>query len=350
MIGSHYEKRDRPMELVSIQYLRGFAACAVLVGHAGNFEVGSAGVDLFFVISGFIMWVVSHARSLGPVGFMVRRIARIVPLYWGVTLGTAAVAVLVPGAFPNLRVTPGNVLSSIFFVPHRDPSGHIYPLIVPGWSLNYEMFFYAIFAIVLAFSARLRLPLVAMILVALVTARSAFVSDSALWVTYTDPILLEFLAGVLLGAAYTTQRRLSIPASLLLIAIGFTGFAATIMLGLRADSWRAVHWGIPALLIVAGMVFCERSGKMTHWRLPHFIGDASYSLYLVHMFAVALVFRSLGRLHLPDALEIGVAVVVSIGVGMVVYVVIERPLLRISKYKGGRRTAMESVLAVTPTP
>jgi exopolysaccharide production protein ExoZ len=332
-------------DLLSIQYLRGFAACAVVLLHAGVPGPGAAGVDLFFVISGFIMWVVSDARSLKPSEFMARRITRIVPLYWAVTLGTVFMAAGIPGAFPNIRLTVSQVISSIFFVPHRDATGHIYPVIVPGWSLNYEMFFYVIFATGLMLPPRLRLRFVATTLLAFVAAGRAITFDSPVWLTYTSPLLLEFLAGVLLGAAHTSRVRLPPWVSLLLIVVGLAGFAATTALGSELDAWRAVRWGVPAASIVMGAVFYERSVAIVHWRLPRLIGDASYSLYLVHGFAISFVFRSFGMLHLPLQVKIGASVIAGVAAGIITYLTVERPLQHIMSPQ--RRAAHAVRAAVT---
>jgi exopolysaccharide production protein ExoZ len=345
----------RPKDLASIQYLRGFAATAVVIFHAcqraqTDFVVGAAGVDLFFVISGFIMWVVSDARPISPQQFALRRLERIVPLYWAVTLGTAAVAVVAPVIFPNLQPTLTHVLASIFFVPHYDASGQIYPLIVPGWSLNYEMFFYVVFTLGLAVSAKRRLPFLIAALVAFVLAGRLIHSDNAAWQTYTSPLLLEFLTGVLLGVAYTRGARLATPVSLLLIAGGVAAFTVIQVLSLHTETWRVLQWGLPALAIVSGAVFVERTGKVPYLRLPHFIGDASYSIYLVHGFAVSAVFRLLGAGRLPVAAEIAVCTVAGLAAGAVAYLLVERPLLKLAKYRGGRRAPAARAAALAPAP
>jgi exopolysaccharide production protein ExoZ len=108
--------------------------------------------------------------------------------------------------FPNLRLTPGHVLGSILFIPHRSPStGDIWPVLVQGWTLNYEMFFYAVFAATLLLPSRLRLVALASVLVGLVALGLLLESDNPLLATYTDPIILEFLLGALIGQAWTDE-------------------------------------------------------------------------------------------------------------------------------------------------
>ncbi len=108
---------------------------------------GFAGVDVFFVISGFIMWSIS-ARESRPAAFMVNRIVRITPLYWLAT-GVMIFGALA-GLFPRVVLTPDHIVNSLLFIPHVSPSNHqVWPLLVQGWTLNYEMFFYALFALTL---------------------------------------------------------------------------------------------------------------------------------------------------------------------------------------------------------
>ena len=134
-----------------------------------------------------------------------------------------------------------------------------------------------------------------------------------------------------------------------MIGAGVAGYALTPILGLHIGDWRVVQWGLPALAIVSGAVFFERAGKVPYLRTPHLVGDASYSLYLVHGFAVSVVFRLLGALGLPPAVEIVAAVVTGLVGGVAAYLLLERPLLRLVKYRGGRKAvARTSGLAAAP--
>ena len=173
---------DRRATLYGIQYLRALAALAVVVFHAAErsgyaFAIGAAGVDVFFVISGFIMWVIADRRPLSPGRFLADRIRRIVPVYWLAT--GVMVAGALAGLFPNLVLTVEHVVASLAFVPARSPStGALWPVLVQGWTLNYEMFFYLVFAASLVLPARLRLPAMATVFAALVaTGLSASVEE-----------------------------------------------------------------------------------------------------------------------------------------------------------------------------
>ncbi len=150
-----------------IQYLRGIAALMVVWHHGVGqlatletyfpFRFGTSGVDLFFVISGFIMVVTTAGRDVTPTEFIARRFVRVVPLYWVLTLALAATALVAPSLFRSVTLTAVSLIQSLLFIPHFSPShaGMIWPVLVPGWTLNYEMFFYVVFAASLAFSHRL---------------------------------------------------------------------------------------------------------------------------------------------------------------------------------------------------
>lgn len=322
-------------EVRSIQYLRGLAAFGVLLFHAadrsgGAFGVGAAGVDVFFVISGFIMWVVTCRRSPSPGDFLLRRIQRIVPLYWGVTLAVAAAAVAIPGAFPAMRPTLSHLTQSLFFVPHRDDAGLIAPLIVPGWTLNYEMFFYLLFATALLAPVRLRPWLLTGALAGLALLRPLGDATDPLWATYTNPLLLEFGAGVWLGKAWSDGRLPGPGVAWTLMGLGFLGFAAGAASGIDVDRARVLFWGLPALALVTGAVSLERGGPLPHWWPLRALGDASYSLYLVHGLAISAAVRLLQIVGVETpALTFTVSVGVGVFAGLLAYQLAEKPLMKL---------------------
>jgi hypothetical protein len=137
--------------LQSIRTLRGLAALLVVGFHAAekaglSFKVGAIGVDLFFVISGFIIWVVTAQRPATPGTFLLNRAIRVVPLYWTITLLVAGLALLVPSLLASRVLDPARLLASLLFIPHLDAAGMPWPLLAPGWTLNHEAFFYLVFA------------------------------------------------------------------------------------------------------------------------------------------------------------------------------------------------------------
>jgi exopolysaccharide production protein ExoZ len=324
--------------LLSIQYLRGVAAIGVLIFHAADatgrsFRVGGSGVDIFFVISGLIMWTIGARRPLTPGEFLLRRVIRVVPLYWFVTLALAGTWLILPNLLPNLSPTPSDVLLSLFFIPHYDPTGQIVPLLVPGWTLNYEAFFYVVFAATLLTPLATRLWLLTAILAAFVVGGFLLKPTGAILITYTDPLLLEFVAGAWIAKAAVDGRTLPPGLAVGALLAGVLGLAAGAVGGVDgADigAWRVVVWGIPAALIVAGAMGLEAAGRVPSLRLPKFLGDASYSTYLVHALAVAFAVKVTGVLGLPasSVLSFAGAILAGLVAGIACFLIVERPLLR----------------------
>ncbi|WOS66513.1 acyltransferase family protein [Sinorhizobium fredii] len=313
----------------AIQYLRAAAALAVVVFHAAektghDFAVGAAGVDVFFVISGFIMWVVSDRRPLTPAKFIWDRIRRIVPIYWFAT--AVMIAGALAGLFPNLVLTLDHVLASLFFIPVRSSSsGEIWPLLVQGWTLNFEMLFYAVFAASLLLPRHWRLPAIAGLFVALVTIGWVAPVEDALSLTYTRPIILEFVAGMILGELWLKGRVPGAVTGSLLIACSLGGFALIGSLHLRFDEWTT---GPLAVLLVLGALSIEASGRVPLLNVPILLGSASYSIYLWHTFAISVVAKAGSMLGIHPVMSMTLAIVSGTLGGIAAYALLERPLLQ----------------------
>ncbi len=314
----------------SIQYLRAIAALMVVVYHAVtrahmHFGMGAAGVDIFFIISGFIMWKISETES-APKRFLVRRIIRIVPLYWGVTCFIAACAIILPGKiFPNLTVDLVSIIKSLFFVPYGNATGDIYPILVPGWTLNFEMAFYVIFAGCLLAPRKWQLPIMTFVMLVTILLRVVFVSNNPLFLTYTNPIILEFLVGAWLAEGVDRGLKAPKAVSAVLVVCGIGALIAHEVLRIELDPLlRVIWWGGAAFLIVSGAIMLELAGWMPKIPLLKQLGDASYSIYLLHGLVVAamlLLFRHAG----PAVLIIAV-LVTSSTVGYVSFRLFERPV------------------------
>lgn len=311
----------------SIQYLRAVAAIAVAVYHAfqwrdGGFEVGRAGVDVFFVISGFIMWSITAGRPVAPASFLWRRLTRVAPTYWLLTLGMAGVALGWPAFLPNVHAGWSHVLLSMAFVTHFDPVGLPFPVLPAGWTLNYEAEFYLLFAVGLLLKESQRLAFVTAGLVA-ITALGLL--DPPLYALGANAMMLEFAGGLWL-ARLVRARILPGPGLAAgLAALGLLAFGLTNS-GAFADSLlRPLTWGVPAVLLVAGAVGLEEAGRTP--RLPWLkaLGDASYSIYLCHAPATALVAHTLGTSDLRLFIPAGVAA--SVAAGLACRALVEKPLL-----------------------
>jgi exopolysaccharide production protein ExoZ len=317
--------------LQSIQYLRGLAATMVVFFHTTPPEIGligAAGVDIFFVISGFIMWALCADQAASPGKFFRDRIVRIVPLYWMYTTILATAAALVPSAFPRLHATFEHYVLSLFFVPYRDLETHqILPILAQGWTLNFEMFFYIVVAISLFFQSVWRFSFIAGLLVVLPIIGWLAKDDNALVATYTSPIVLEFLAGMGICILWRNSLLPGPRRSLLFFFASVAAFLGAAVVGLALEPWRVVAWGGPSALMVMSLLSIERHGLLPKINIASMLGDASYSVYLSHSFTIS-VWRRLSSGWFGAVGYSVTALVLCLVGGIVAFRLIEAPLLR----------------------
>ena len=306
-------------KLSAIQILRAIAALLVVLAHAilrqaewaptdqltkeiAN-HMGALGVWIFFIISGFIMSYTNYDNfgvSGAPGRFMASRIIRIVPIYW---LATAVEVAL------RLRHGSGldvhRLICSLFFIPVAVEPGTtaaMRPTLGVGWTLNYEMMFYACFALVLFLSRRKGLAVLLLAMTGVVWAGTFFkpIADTrdptSLIAFYSAPIILLFGVGVLIGAVArlfegvhahgSSAVLLSVLAAILVVDISL--FATFVGSYPAAIEWLVTFWIISAACVVlCAMVRIDDTG----WFIQKLVrlGDASYSLYLFHFLTIIAV-------------------------------------------------------------
>jgi peptidoglycan/LPS O-acetylase OafA/YrhL len=296
---------------------------------------GAAGVDIFFVISGFVMAVSSIGKGEGPRAawrFLERRIIRIYPLYWLIT--TLLVLKISLGFVRSANglhhIPPVFAVCSYLLIPAHSPAGDISPILAPGWTLSYEMFFYLCFAA--ALYLRRSVPITLTITLGALTLLGLFRTGT--WPAATvlfSPLLVEFLAGLWLGRAVQTGRTLPIPIAAPLGALAaITLFAAPS----PSPAYQHLEWGLCGFLLVQAAVVCESKFA----RIPRsalLLGDASYSLYLTHSPLLGLYTYALKRAHVlvpnrirfsDEAITLLVSVIFSIVVGITCYLLVESPM------------------------
>lgn len=313
--------------------------------HVGSpatpWQSGAAGVDIFFVISGFVMAIstIGREHKEHPArNFLERRLVRLVPLYWLMTALILFKGWFIRGhaQFANNPIPVDTswpyVLCSFLFIPYRSNSGSTQPVLYLGWSLAFEMFFYLLFAIALALRVRVAGLLTPVMLALAIVG----IFQTPAWpgiTTLASPYLLEFLAGLLLG--YAVRNSVPIP-SKISGALGAAGMAVLFSMHRSNQPLLAfAEWAVPACLMVQGVVWTDRkTGRWwPGWML--FVGDASYSIYLSHPLIFTFVVKLLTWMHLlmggvvrgrDEVVVAAVSLVCAVAGGSMLYVLVERPM------------------------
>ena len=295
----------------SLQALRALAAWMVVAHHLraplesiwpplGHTLIFASGVDIFFVLSGYVMVASTNGKCVTPIAFLRRRIVRIAPLYWAVT--AALVLMLLVGLNP-VGVASWqwrDVATSLLLLGAERSDGYPGPLLGVGWTLAYEVFFYLLFG--LALMAREKSVMITLAVIGALVVFGGVTSPASFMAQfYTAPILLEFAFGAAL--AHIALRH----GGGVLLASGFVGlFVGASLLaamvptgdlitpGDAGAEWRTLCFGVPAALIVAGAVALERSGVDCRSRHVLDQGDASYALYLIHLPMIQIIGKVVG--------------------------------------------------------
>ncbi|MCX7554300.1 acyltransferase [Marinicella sp. S1101] len=358
------------MLLQNIQFLRGAAALAVVFYHlAPHFfntnhlmekmhlfmvQFGYAGVDVFFVISGYVIWISTYGNQSKktPSEFAYKRAARIYLGYWPYYLiTTALVAYFAADKFSSV-----NMLGSFFLTELTIP--HL--ILQVAWTLSFELYFYLLFTICLFLSVNdcKRVLMGFALLIVLVQAYGILVMDvyslsnlpttSSVFTFFFSPFCLQFLAGVGVAIFFENHRVKYLKTGLLVAALVFVftlwyqhdalDEGHYLSMGYYAPV-RVLLFGLVAVVVVALLVEAEKRGRLVMPKLGKLLGDASYSLYLSHI-PILFVFTQIGMItwgrtsewHHLLALVIIVATIAIYSV--LHYRLIEWPLMQWAKRKG----------------
>lgn len=339
-IGSN-TKRSR--KYLGLQVLRITAALMVLITHSGYYvserlskgfhywKNGASGVDIFFVLSGFVM-IYSSSKLFGdPDGwkmFAERRIIRIVPLYWIATTVKVAILVLAGGFVLHARLGVFELVASYLFLPSRDSEGMISPLLGVGWTLNCEMLFYFIFTTALLLRTNV-FRFVGVTLGALAIAAFFRRPEWPAISFYLNVCVLEFLYGMLIARVCMRGRHLAVWCALPGIIVGFL----LLIFPFQPLLWaHGIAHGIAAGLIIYSMASLE--DHLT--RIPKlvlYLADASYAIYLFHSIVAPGIPTVLAKLDIiHPLLSIAIEATVSLIAGSLIHSFVEGPVTRWCRY------------------
>ncbi|ALN72956.1 acyltransferase [Aureimonas sp. AU20] len=329
-----------------IQWLRAVAALMVVAAHIKialdlryyglSFEQSPlspfpfvAGVDVFFVISGFVMAHSSqslHGQSGAWRTFLLRRLARVAPLYWLMTV--LLIVLLIVARVPVwAETTPTQIVASFLFFPAANPDGVPLPLLDIGWSLNYEMLFYAVFALFVGWRQRIALGATFAVLIIGVVAGRWLTPSSLALRFWSDPIVLEFLLGIAIYLVVSRGFRLPDALRWLVGGAGLLLFFAFPQIDF---TWRFLQWGIPSGLMVLAAVSGRRETRSS---VAEWAGNTSYAIYLSHFFVIRALLFGLEHLGIraPAVWLVGFPIGVVLGTliaASVLHYGFERPVLR----------------------
>jgi len=313
--------------IFNIQILRAFAALNVVFFHIIGiaekygrpvyfFEVfdgwGKCGVDIFFVLSGFVVMHSYDGSKKSPGQFFLNRVVRVVPVYWVLIFFLFILNFAVPNLFRSFDVNDQKWLASLFFVSGY--FGFPYPVINVGWTLEYEMTFY----LLLAMSFFLKN----------VVWRYVFLLSSIAALVFFDALQLmafEFLLGILCARIF--KFDLILRNWMPLFFLGSIFLCVSIFY--RPSMDRFYLYGIPAFLIVLGLI----NSPNLELRALLFLGDASYSIYLIQFFAISFFYKviQIKSINLNGDLLSIAALSFSVAFGCLFYVFVEKPITKFFK-------------------
>jgi len=285
--------------LVGIQFLRFVAAASVLIAHSlhqfeGLKPIGVFGVDIFFVISGFIIFYITEKDCSM---FLMKRLIRIVPLYWVFTLLLAVVTLILPDLLKSARFDPAHILASLFFIPYWTETTLFSPILKLGWTLNLEMLFYLLFFAAMRVSHKHRGAIASAMLITLFLVLNMLdIDERSALKFYSASMWFEFIFGMSLAMALPRLRTLNFSAATLLCIL-IIGGSVLILSDYALEGepvYRVLYWGIPSIFVVASVILLEGRIKTFGAKfssLSVWLGEMSYPMYLIHIYVIVVIHR-----------------------------------------------------------
>lgn len=343
----HVPREPIRHNLRSIHALRGLAAGSVVVAHSlehGHYGgsialfAGRFGVEVFFVISGIVIMLAGGTTRFSASSFLMRRFFRIAPLYWATTILVMTLAVSAPAIFKSTAFELGYFIKSMLFLPDVVP-GRVSdwrPMFKLGWTLNYEVFFYVVVASSFwCHDFNRRAVLILIIITAFVMMSFVIPPRTSELAFYANLNLMPFAFGVIL--AWLVQTKAGLVEELSRYRFAFLVAAvAAVLLALSFD-WERFrmldgHAAMTLAAVLVGLAALSFEPRIrAEGGLLNWLGDVSYSLYLLHMFVVGAIWAVLHRFHLdsgilPAALAVALVVIVVSPLSALSYYYFEMPI------------------------
>ena len=362
---------NKGRRLEGVQLLRGVAALGVVLTHVvtrsalyqhdafrdsffrlrdgDQWKGGDIGVDIFFVISGFIIMVV-HRDDLGKprsyVDFLIKRIKRVVPLYWTLTTLAVILFLLAPQVAANSKsgINILWVMFSYLFIPTSLSGNNTAPVVGVGWTLDYEMFFYIVFASLMKLNQRLFVTIITVIFSVLVLGGTIIRPENLYGKFVSDWLLMDFVGGVWIAHLMLTVKRVPTRISMLMTILSISMIISTFSFSVpEVGPMRLILWGMPSILLVQGMIYLRFRDSLIR-KFILILGNASYSIYLSQVFTIPLwtgIVSKAGIVSSFDVQIITIFILTSIS-GVLVWFLLERNLDNVTSkmYLSSREKAL----------
>ena len=305
-----------------IEFSRFVAAMLVMCVHMPVFGFGAFGVDIFFIISGFVMM---HSTESTSSSFFKKRLIRILPNYYIFTLGVFILALKFPHLLNNTTANLDHLLKSLFFIPFdKNETGH-FPILFLGWTLNLEMLFYSIFALSLIINKKYRGFISSYILLTIFLI-SAYINSFPLK-AYNDFVIFEFILGMIIYLIIFKKNYIESFLMLLAIIIG------CLFQEINLND-RLLIYGLPSMIIMFLIILKFQNLKLS--KLILMLGAGSYSLYLTHPYIIQFFDRFTNWFSggfLQKGLSVFLCVVLANTFAILTYKFYELPIRRYFRKK-----------------
>ena len=295
------------------------------------YNLGANGVSLFFVISGFVIMLSGERlikQGLGWRRFAIKRAERIVPLYWIYTTAKLLIMAFTFHMVLHARWDSSYIVKSYLFIPARNVDGQIEPILGVGWTLIFEMAFYALLTVSLILKKD---PLWVAAPVILIFFGLSFLQLGLPLELkfFANPLIIEFLYGLMIAKWVRLADRMPRSLAIVGLAIGLLFLFLPRLGCFDTLSQSSIGFGLAAAVVVVCLVSLERNDKSVSLRWLSFLGAASYSLYLVHPIITPMVPEVMHRLGVTNAwVALCACIVVALSGGVMSYLWLEKPVTR----------------------